>query len=372
MEETIINNETTLKEEVVKKSERNTTLNLFEFIAACLIVFIHIHFPEPFGKLVDGLARFGVPLFFTVAGFYMIKPGMDKEDLRNKLKLRIFKVLKLLIFSFVIYFILGLIISIFGSHAQGVVEYLKSTFNIKTFVKFLIINTAFVQGVNWFMIAMIFSYIIIYIFANQFLNNKLLIKILSGMLIFWIVIRTVFCLTNATLFGFSLYSGVWYKTWWSSGLLFISFGMLLKQYEKEIYKISTKLILILMVISFISQPLEYYLLEKYFNIFTTYYIGNILCVFTIISLSIKNPNILSNSKFINQKGNYTMFIYIFHPAIITIINFVIKKLGLESNELVSWIAPIIVLILAVASAMIFNKILCIIKDKRKLKKSESI
>jgi len=45
---------------------------------------------------------------------------------------------------------------------------------------------------------------------------------------------------------------------------------------------------------------------------------------------------------------------------------------LESNALVSWIAPIIVLILAVAFAMIFNKILCIIKDRSRLKKSESI
>ena len=51
--EEIINNDEIKNEEVVKNNDRNTTLNLFEFIAACLIIFIHIHFPKPFGTLIN-------------------------------------------------------------------------------------------------------------------------------------------------------------------------------------------------------------------------------------------------------------------------------------------------------------------------------
>ena len=373
MEETIINNETTIKEEaVVKKNERNTTLNLFEFIAACLIIFIHIHFPEPSGTLMNGLARFGVPLFFTVSGFYLIKHDMSKEDLRKKLKSRIIRVSKLLIFSFIIYFVLGLITSLLGSHSQGILEYLKTTFSWKSIILLLVCNNPLVRTVNWFMIALIYSYVIIYVFVDLFLHKDWIKYLLSSLLLFWIIFRMIVCQFDLTLFGIDLSNRVLYGNWFANGLLFINFGMLLNKYKDKLINIPYKVLIVLLILCFVIQPLELYIFDYKLHYVMSYFIGNILCVFTIISLSIKNPNILSNSKFINQKGNYTMFIYIFHPAIITIINFIIKRLGLESNVLVSWIAPIIVLILAVASAMIFNKILCIIKDRIKLKKSESI
>ena len=365
--EEIINNDEIKKEEVVKKNDRNTTLNLFEFIAACLIIFIHIHFPDPFGTLINGLARFGVPLFFTVSGFYLIKPDMDKDALRKKLKSRIFRVSKLLIFSFIIYFILGMITSVFGSTSQGIVEYLKSTFSWKSILLLIVCNNPLVQTVNWFMIALIYSYLIIYIFASLFLHKDWIKYLLSGLLLFWIAFRMIVCQFNLSLFGIDLSNRVLYGNWFANGLLFINFGMILNKYKDKLANISYKVLIPLLIICLIVQPLELYIFDYKLHYVISYFIGNILCVFTIIALSIKNPNILSNSKFINQKGNYTMFIYIFHPAIITIVNFAIKKLGLESNVLISWIAPIIVLILAVASAMIFNKLLCFIKDKRKLK-----
>ena len=78
----IINSNEIKNEEVIKNNDRNTTLNLYEFIAAYLIIFIHIHFPDPFWNLINVLARFGVPLLFTLVGFYLIKPDMDKDALR--------------------------------------------------------------------------------------------------------------------------------------------------------------------------------------------------------------------------------------------------------------------------------------------------
>lgn len=367
MEEIINNNEIKNEEIIKKKNDRNTTLNLFEFIAACLIIFIHIHFPNPFGTLINGLARFGVPLFFTVSGFYLIKPDMDKEALRKKLKTRILRVLKLLIFSFVIYFILGLIISVFGSRAEGIGEYLKNTFSWKSILLLIVCNNPLVQTVNWFMIALIYSYLIIYIFADLFLHKDWIKYLLSSLLIFWIAFRMIVCQFNLSLFGIDLSNRVLYGNWFCNGLLFISFGMILNKYKDKLINIPYKVLITLLVLCFLIQPLELYIFDYKLHYVMSYFLGNILCVFTIISLSIKNPNILCNSKFINQKGNYTMFIYIFHPAIITIVNFVIKKIGLESNVLVSWVAPLIVLVLAVGSAMIFNKLLCIYKDKRKLK-----
>ena len=52
------------------KPARNGIVSAYKLIAACAVVFIHFPFPGAFGKWVDCLARFAVPLFFAISGYY--------------------------------------------------------------------------------------------------------------------------------------------------------------------------------------------------------------------------------------------------------------------------------------------------------------
>ncbi len=364
MEDIKNNNEIAIKQLDDKKNTRNTTLNFFEFLAACLIIFIHIRFPGVFGTLVDGLGRFGVPLFFTVSGFYLIKPGMTKEELRKKLKTRIIRVTKLLIFAACIYFVLDFSLAAFGSHSTGLVDWFKTTFGLKQLLKLIIFNVPLFSVPNWFMLALIYSYLVIYIFANIFLTKKWIKYLFCILMVVCIFLRFTMNLTGASIFGVELSVGYFYRNWFVTGLPFISLGMLFKQNEEKIKNISIKLIIILLVISFIVQPLEAYILSLFDDKGMDTHLGNILCVFAIIALSIKKPDLFRKSKFINQKGNYTMFIYIFHSAVIFVLNFVLNKSGLSENVSITWISPLIVLVVSVGLAMAFNKILFTIKDRR--------
>ena len=56
---------------------KNDCLNVCTGIAAFFIVFIHCNFPSPVGGMMNGLARFGVPLFFMVSGYFSYGKGMD-------------------------------------------------------------------------------------------------------------------------------------------------------------------------------------------------------------------------------------------------------------------------------------------------------
>lgn len=372
MEEIKNENEAIIEQPQAKQNQRNSTLGFFELFAAIMIVFIHAAFPGVFGEvIVKGMARFGVPLFFTISGFYLIKPNMTKEELRLKLKQRIIKTLILILFSFCIYFLLGIFVSLFGSNSTGIVDYLKTTFSIKNILKLLILNYPLTNVPSWFLIAMLYSYVIIYIFANKFLKYKWIAYTLALMPLFWIIFRMSVGVANIEIAGYSLSSSVWYFSWYANGLLFISLGIVLKRFEDKIKKLNFNMILIAYFTSFVLMTLETYFSHKLFGLSISYYLFNIVNVICIICIAVLKPDLFSKSKIVNPKGNYTMFIYIFHPAIISVLNFIIKKIGMSENILVSWIAPIIVLILAVASAMIFNKILCIIKDRRKLKNSES-
>ena len=49
---------------------KNDCLNVWKGIAAFFIVWIHCRFPGKAGELVEGLARFAVPLFFMISGHF--------------------------------------------------------------------------------------------------------------------------------------------------------------------------------------------------------------------------------------------------------------------------------------------------------------
>ena len=51
-------------------TQRNTTLELMKLLASYAVVFIHVLFYGRFGIIVDAIARFAVPFFFLVSGFF--------------------------------------------------------------------------------------------------------------------------------------------------------------------------------------------------------------------------------------------------------------------------------------------------------------
>ena len=61
-----------------RTARRNLTLELCKLIAACFVVFIHVPFPAPAGEWVLCLARFAVPMFFAISGWYSYGAAPNK------------------------------------------------------------------------------------------------------------------------------------------------------------------------------------------------------------------------------------------------------------------------------------------------------
>ena len=148
--------------------QKNYCLLFFETIACILIVFIHCQFPGRVGDCINGLARFGVPLFFVVSGFFLIKQEMTIEQLRSKLRNRLKRIASLLVLSSSIYFTIGLIQSLFSAEEGAVSTYFAHYYNWKNLLSLLLLNNPLTNVINWFMLAMIISYIFIYLFSRPF------------------------------------------------------------------------------------------------------------------------------------------------------------------------------------------------------------
>ena len=69
---------------------RNQTFDKIKAVACILVILIHCKFPSVIGDLFEALARFGVPMFFAIAGVYLVKKTDDtaliRQDLLRKLK----------------------------------------------------------------------------------------------------------------------------------------------------------------------------------------------------------------------------------------------------------------------------------------------
>lgn len=49
---------------------KNRCLNFFKGLGCIFVIFIHFPFPGEIGRIISGLARFAVPLFFMISGYY--------------------------------------------------------------------------------------------------------------------------------------------------------------------------------------------------------------------------------------------------------------------------------------------------------------
>lgn len=76
---------------------RNRTLDMVKAICAYAVVLLHVHFPGNAGIIANVLARFAVPVFFMVSGYFCFR-GDDTEFIRIGKKIR--HVLKLMLVAF--------------------------------------------------------------------------------------------------------------------------------------------------------------------------------------------------------------------------------------------------------------------------------
>ena len=147
-----------------------------------------------------------------------------------------------------------------GSEQKTFLDFLIETFNWKKIILLFACNDPLTHVINWFMIAMLFGYLIIYIFPNLFIQNKYFPIVLSGLLIFWIIFRTVAIITHISIFGIYLSSGFLYRSWYAYGLLFICLGIVLKRYEVFLKKIPLSISVIVLCSSLLLGSLEYFCL----------------------------------------------------------------------------------------------------------------
>lgn len=135
------------------RQARNRSVDILRMLAACSVVFIHYRLPGEAGIACRALARFAVPLFFAISGYYCA------DAIPIHLRKKMWSILRIAFVSCVLYLIWG---SYRASAAEaGVVAYLATTFSLRNVAKLVFLNICPVSGHLWYLFAMLTVYLIV-------------------------------------------------------------------------------------------------------------------------------------------------------------------------------------------------------------------
>lgn len=175
------------------RHNRNQVLNIVEVLASFLVVFIHFPFPGRLGNIVLAIARISVPLFFCISGFFFNK-GDSNAELKSVPK-KILHLIKLILFSEVVYFLFYLVLQIrsVGISVQAIKNVIEGEivgYYLPDLLNRLVVFAPPFNGICWF----IGSLIVVYLFAwvtTKFGCNRVCFVVSVILLCVGIILRRV-------------------------------------------------------------------------------------------------------------------------------------------------------------------------------------
>lgn len=319
-------------------NERYSGLDILKALSAFAVVCIHTGETPVCGGAQIALCRFSVPIFFMITGFFYC--GTVK---RNKEIKQIKKIFFMLVGSMLLY-LLWLIVTAIKGDSIGKI---KEVFTIKSAVRFLIFNAPPFGGHLWYLAAVLYVLVIVWILRKLVHDNykKVLYAVTPVLLLGDLVIGKYSLLIFGREFPYIIVRNFLFV-----GIPYFTIGLFLREKENFILNIN-KAVRALFVILFVITNIAEHNMLVWFNINAErdHYISTTLLAVALFSLfmdSSWNVEGLSRVKKIGR--DYSALIYIIHPIFIVILLETAIMLKVPDN-IYGVIAPFIVFAISCAA-----------------------
>lgn len=319
---------------------RNTRLDAYKGLACIFVIFIHCNFPGQLGTIVKGIARFAVPLFFIISGYFTI--CSDEKMIWKVIGKKIRHIMVLLAYCSMLWIFYEFVMHCFVGNKISVYAFLKQFFAPRNFYTLLLFNnpSGFLGGggVLWFMFALVYCYVAFgliaktktYCIAYMFIPITLILNfsIEHGVIQFAEKYNTMF-VTNFWVFGYPLFM----------------IGNLLRK-NKE--KICSNHVWIFSIITGVVLSIIGCL-----NWNAELYIGSIFLAVGLLMHALASP---TGGKFIDffaYIGNkLSLIVYAIHYMVMVVFDKAITKIGLGPIYIDSYFRPIIVMLASITISWI--------------------
>ena len=287
--------------------KRNITVDIMKLIASFFVVTLHFPFPNLFGQIFFAVARFAVPFFFMISGYFYAKS--DKAAQYHSTKSRIRHLALLLLVSELLSFFIRLVAkydfqySFFHNIAN------VFTIFIDLYEPWKVISfTPLFNHTAWFLVQLIVVYLLYAGFTKLSILPRIKYWALTAFVLGFCAVR-ICALIHIALPPYSDYFILF------MGFPFFSLGYFMK--ERKFTPNLMKNPVVCFVLLLVSIGLSYW--ESVLFPTADVYLGNILTNVILIILFEHDPGISPENWFVKMAsylGNHlSLYIYILHQFV---------------------------------------------------------
>ena len=325
------------------KTARNQTLECFKLIASVFVVFIHIKFPDRFGELMTCLARFAVPLFFTISGYF------SYQTKSSRLVKRITHLLLLQLLGLVLFFGWNSFFLLWtgGDLPAFLRDSLPYTFRLS---RWIVMSVDPYWGHLWFLAALALSYGILWGYLRFFEDKSVTYQPLY-------LVSTVLMILQLTFGEFFTAAGMElpiyaYRNAFFCGLPFLTLGIFLREYQDRIFRVfsltSGKLVLAI-IATMAFSAMEWHGIGT-----CEMYLGTVLAVPAMILFAASHPTVSRHpvaERIISKLGSVSTGVYLLHMAVLDFYSAFIRwRMELFLFDKEPWFTPIFVALISIIAS----------------------
>ena len=325
-------------------SQRNNCVDILRIVSAFCIITLH-NFSgsgHPFGEELTAMARFAVPLFFMISGYFAA--SFDRPRRVRQIK----KLLFLTLASNLGYFLYRLWEAAIGHNLPG---FFAEKFAPKAFLDFFLLGESSVASHLWFLSALLYVVVLDHLLLSRLQSLKLGRAIVAAIAVVLLAAGLLYYHINTTILQQEL---PWqnYRNFLLMGMPFYLFGKLLRDGKLTRIKLRVPVFLVLLVVLFGVCLCEYRLLGT-----KEIYLSSIVTAFVLLIFAVQHP-IEQPGKVVSALAaagrKYALSVYVVHI-------FMLDKVRQVYFSFVQWgmykpgfyFIPLITLLLSLLAAWVY-------------------
>lgn len=319
-------------------------IDILKFICAFLVICIHAPFLGAVGQYIIAISRCAVPIFFMISGYFNASKNSEK-NYQKQIK----KLLILLIYANIIYFLFDLAKAIFN---QSVENFMIETINLKNLFKFIVFNESPFSAHLWYLSAILYVTII-----DNIVEKKKLKKYIYNIIPILLMVDLIFGKYSILIFDRE-FPYILVRNFIFVGLPYYYIGNFISENQAKIIERikANKLIIYIILFTFTTIIEHYVLIKLDCNATRDHYISTSLLAISMFLYFLKNDTIkhrysnifikkiLKKIQLIGQK--HSLNIYVYHPIILAFIYHIT----------ISNLTPIITLFVSIIFSIVLKKI----------------
>lgn len=314
---------------------RNRTFDLFKWAAALSVLLLHVPLPGDLGGTVRLLARWAVPFFFMVSGYFTYGV-MHRGDTR-RLLLRMRRLCCIFVPAACFYALW----CCFMLSDKTPLQFFKSHYTLRTLLSFLFLNNTQSKGHLWFLPALIYCYGLVLLLMRlgktrwlRWAPLLLLVPLLVGEIAVGVLHKTV--------------TPEYTRNAWLTGLPCFALGLVFRESEQKIKRLGRKWPALGVLAGLVLSVVEYQCLNDRADL----YFGPLLAAVSLFLLA-QNVTCAWENPFVLYAQESALVIYILHPALRNLVQRQLLPWWGISGQAAAWLLPVLTLALSLLAAAIW-------------------